>query len=200
MKFLFLIHFITYLAFVSNVQAQSGVISGPLDPENQETLIDLQEKAQDEGAGGTGIALIEPSDCVLFDSNPQVKESTSRTIGGCMDNTCDDGCCRFHPAFLTCDTRNVFRTLDCICNERTNNAHLTNGDGVVGGPSGGESEGDTTENLPVFPAAGTTTGPTNCMNGSPYQNLGQRFTNCAAGIDCAGVNLSDGITPTCCKR
>jgi hypothetical protein len=202
MKFLFLIHFVTFLAFVSTIQAQlSGVIDGPLNPENQETLIELQEKAQSEGEGGIGIALIEPGTCEPFVSSPpnaQVVSSASRTIGGCKTNTCDNGCCRLHTAFLTCDTKNTFKQLDCICNERTDNSHLTTGDDV-GGTSGGESS-STTENNPVYPSAGTTTGRTSCMNGSPYQNLNQPFTNCAAGIDCAGITLSDGITPTCCKR
>jgi hypothetical protein len=241
MKYRFFIFFITFLAFVSAVQAgkssksekkstadgdrsvvgsvspavvvaggQSGVINGPLSAENQETLTQLQEKAQGLGAGGgAGIALIEPSNCQSFDS-PVVAQAASRTIGGCAPNTCD-GCCRYHSAFLTCDTTNTFKQLDCVCNGRTNNANSvikavttggSTGNGVVAVVSGGQTGGGTTVTSPVSPASpGTTTGSsTSCMNGSEYQKLGTQFTNCSAGIDCAGVTLSDGITPTCCKR
>ena len=215
MKYHFLIHFITFLAFVSAVQASSsgkgGKGSGSVD--------DSVDDSGDEGVGDVGgvgtvpvgggndpvravvvgvVHLIEPTGCQPFNT-PQVQQCASNTVGGCASNSCD-GCCRLHTAFLTCDAQNTFTQLSCVCNDRTNNVHLVNR-AATGGSSTGARSAIRGSGVANVPAPGTATVSSSCMDGSEWQKLGlEQYTNCAAGIDCAGVTLSDGVTPTCCKK
>jgi hypothetical protein len=164
----------------------------------------LQDKAESQGAGGNGSELIEPRQCLSFD-DASVKLSAAKTVGQCKTNSCS-GCCRFHTAFLTCDTKNTYRRQQCVCNERTNNADR------------GATTGDTTETATATgdattgteaPTGGTTTGSiaigagiseaSTCANGSIWQESGFSFKNCASGAQCAGINTNAG-TPTCCKK
>jgi hypothetical protein len=91
----------------------------------------LQAKAESQGAGGNVEVLFEPRQCLPFDDQT-VQVSAAKTVGQCKTNLCA-GCCRFHTAFLTCDTSNIYRQQQCVCNDRTNNG----GGGILGVGDGG---------------------------------------------------------------
>ena len=156
----------------------------------------LQDKADKQGAGGTGIALIEPSQCKDW-NDPLVQLSASRTVGSCKENKCDNGCCRYHTAFLTCDTKNAYTHLSCACDATEpiddNRDVPTNGnDSVVIGVT------PPPQPLPVYPPVGQEKDDHTCQNGSVWQGLGFDYANCSSSADCEGV-LKNG-EQTCCKR
>jgi hypothetical protein len=213
-KYRFFIHSLfCLLVAISGQQAGAPGGAGSLDAEAQAQFEKWQAKSNSQGAGGSGIPIIEIHPCKPFDL-PLVQESASRTIASCKTNICDDGCCRYHTAFLPCDTRNTFKYLSCVCNDRTNNTHLDDRAGGGGGGGvdiggGGSSVGGITgsqppQPWPVYPAVGgqqgnpTGIGPGSCANGSPWQEQGMDYQNCAAAADCVGVLKNGG--QTCCKR
>jgi hypothetical protein len=62
--------------------------------------------------------LEETKPCIDF-SNPLAVASAAKTTSSCKNNGCGGGCCRYHTAFLTCDTKNNFPHQACICNDLT---------------------------------------------------------------------------------
>lgn len=72
---------------------------------------------QFDGTGSSPFGILEPSDCLPFDSDLVV--NTIRDAGdqhdaecsfrnGCEGSAGSPGCCRFHPALLRCDADNDF--------------------------------------------------------------------------------------------
>jgi hypothetical protein len=146
----------------------------------------------------------ENHECYPFD-DARGQTSAAKTQGSCKNNICNDGCCRYHTAFLTCDTKNDYPHQPCICNELTNNDHLDKGeDTPTGEGTGGTGVIDNLPPVnppdsPIVPDGNAPTiGGSSCEDGSQYQELGLPYTNCSSGSGCAGV-LDDG-RPTCCKR
>ena len=160
-----------------------------------------------------GRALEEKKPCMSWDDD-RVTRSAALTSSSCKTNSCAEGCCRYHTAFLTCDDDDDFPHQPCVCNDITDNSHLQSTEKEedretpTGTTSGGGSVGGIVTNLSSAPVPTPAPGPTSvtiqsnnagsCSNGSPYQNLGLPFTNCNAASDCEGV-LINGVQ-TCCKR
>jgi hypothetical protein len=214
-KYLVFIHsFFCLHVLISGQGAPGGV--GDLDADAQAKFDSLQAKAQSQGAGESGIAVFEPFPCKLF-TDALVQSSAGRTVGSCETNTCD-GCCRYHTAFLTCDTGNIYPQLTCVCNDRTIDVRaVDDGGGSAGGGvdtgGGGSTGGGSTVSvpppspspLPAFPTADvqqgnpTETDPASCANGSIWQQTNTlNFQNCASSADCNDI-LIKGVQ-TCCKR
>ena len=65
--------------------------------------------------------LIERQNFCLDWNNPAVQDVATRTPDSCKTGVCggESSCCRFHQAFMKCDTKNEHTTLACICNENT---------------------------------------------------------------------------------
>jgi hypothetical protein len=70
--------------------------------------------------GTTGSMLVEKQQC-MAPTHPLVIDSQSRTSGSCQALSCGGGCCRYHTAFLICDTKNLYPHQPCVCNADTNN-------------------------------------------------------------------------------
>jgi hypothetical protein len=152
-----------------------------------------------------GLLLEETHRCVEW-TNPNIQGSIDRTTDSeCAINGCrsEGSCCRYHTAFLTCDTDNTYAHQPCVCNEWTSGNRAGPGLGTIGtgvpranghGPQVSTSNRAGNQGMVANPS----TGPTCAGNGSAWQTLGLDYQNCAVAADCFGV-VKDG-EQTCCKR
>lgn len=157
------------------------------------TFADAAKSKSDEDEG-----LIETKPCMEF-SSPEVTGPASSTMGSCQNNACDDGCCRYHTAFLTCDQENDYTHQACICNDITNNTHIED---KTGDDSGVIDVGQNSTSAPII-IDGDDDSESTCDGGSVWWSIlnetAPEHKTCTNSTGCDGVTMN-GNQVTCCKR